>query len=188
MTRFCLVRHGETPWNREGRYQGQSDVPLSEVGRSQARLLARELQGQPITAIYSSDLERASKTADIIAETLALHVVLEPRLREIDQGQWEGRLVRAIRSSYSQLWNEREVEPAQFRPPGGETVAEVADRVYAALDDMTKLERRDVILVVSHGLALATVICRVRGISLGRAYDCIPENAAPVWVNWAGAD
>ena len=130
--RFCLVRHGQTDWNLAGRYQGQSDVPLNENGRAEAHALAKQLQEQPFIAIYTSDLKRAKETAEIIGVFLRLPVILEPRLREINQGEWEGQLVEVIQARYAALWERRTVDPAGVRPPGGETVGEVARRVHAA--------------------------------------------------------
>ncbi len=184
MTRLCLIRHGQTDWNLEGRYQGQSNVPLNEAGRAQAQALRGQLHGQSFAAIYSSDLRRAKETAEIIATDFHLLVKAEPRLREINQGEWEGQQVEAIRDRYARLWEQRSLDPASLRPPGGETVGEVAKRVYAALDDIASIYPAASVLIVSHGLALATVICRVRGIPLGRAYAEIPNNTEPVWINW----
>ena len=184
MSRFCLVRHGQTDWNLQGRYHGQSDVPLNDNGRAQAQLLAQQLMGQSFAAIYSSDLKRARETAEIIARAIHLPVTLEPRLREIDQGEWEGQLVDDIKARYAMLWQERILDPINVRPPNGETVGEVATRVCTALDDIARLYSVSKVLISSHGLALATVICKVRDISIGQAYNMIPDNAIPVWVNW----
>ena len=90
MTTLLLIRHGETDWNADGRLQGQTDRPLSEFGRQQARQLAEELDGEEFEAIYSSDLVRARETAEIVGERLGLGVVLDPDLREKDWGNWEG--------------------------------------------------------------------------------------------------
>jgi broad specificity phosphatase PhoE len=184
MTRFCLIRHGQTDWNLEGRYQGQSDVPLNSVGKVQAHTLAGQLSGQSFSAIFSSDLIRAKETADILASALKAPVKVDPRLREINQGEWEGQLVEVLKSKYNGLWEMRTVDPAGLRPPGGETVSEVAARVYAALDDIGSQFTKEDVLITSHGLALATVICKVKGMDLGQAYSVIPENAEPVWVTW----
>ena len=184
MTRLCLVRHGQTDWNLQGRYQGQNDVPLNQKGRDQAHALALQLKDHQFAAVYTSDLERARETADIIAEGLGLPVINEVRLREINQGQWEGQHVEVIKSRYADLWQQRSVDPASVRPPGGETVGEVAQRVWAALDDIAQLHPGLSVLIVSHGLALATAICKVRHIPAGQAYSVIPENTLPVWVEW----
>ena len=90
MTEFLLVRHGETNWNRDRRFQGHADPGLNRTGREQARALADELAGEPIVAIYASDLARARETAEIIGERVAAPVVLDRELREIDVGEWQG--------------------------------------------------------------------------------------------------
>lgn len=184
MTQLCLVRHGQTDWNLEGRYQGQSDVPLNENGRAQAKSLAEQLKDQTFAAIYSSDLMRARDTAETVANHLGLPVQIEPRLREINQGEWEGVLVEDIKARYAEIWSQRTEDPASVRPPGGETVGEVAERVYAALDDIARRHPSENVLIVSHGLAIATAICRARGIPIGQAYTFIPENVEPVWLIW----
>lgn len=185
MSRLCLVRHGQTDWNLAGRYQGQSDVPLNASGRAQAHALAKQLKGQPLVAICTSDLERAKETAEIIGAFLRLPVTLEPRLREINQGEWEGQLVEVIKARYAELWQQRILDPAGIRPPGGETVQEVATRVHAALDDITAHHPGASILIVSHGLALATAICKAWDIPVTQAYGLIPGNAEPTWVDWS---
>ncbi|MCK6585261.1 MAG: histidine phosphatase family protein [Anaerolineales bacterium] len=184
MTQLCLVRHGQTDWNLEGRYQGQSDVPLNEKGRAQAKALAEQLKGQTFAAIFSSDLMRARDTAEAIANAFGLPVQIEPRLREINQGEWEGVLVEDIKARYAEIWSQRTMDPASVRPPGGETVSEVAERVYAALDDIARRYPRENVLVVSHGLSIATAICRDKGIPVGQAYTVIPDNVQPVWMEW----
>ena len=186
MAHFCLIRHGQTDWNIAGRYQGQTDIPLNEKGREQAHLLACQLKGQTFAAIYSSNLKRASETAEIIAACLHLSVTIEPRLREINQGEWEGQLVDDIKTQYAELWQMRR-DSALVRPPGGETVSEVARRVAAALDFISNVHSDANVLIVSHGLALATVMCRVNGIPIGQAYSVIPENSTPVWIKWLPA-
>ncbi|MBN2256230.1 MAG: alpha-ribazole phosphatase [Anaerolineaceae bacterium] len=184
MTQLCLVRHGQTDWNLEGRYQGQSDVPLNENGRIQAQLLARQLQDKQFEAIFTSDLQRAKETAEILAAIFHLPVNSDPRLREIHQGEWEGQQVDDIKSRYANLWNERMEDPANVRPPGGETVAEVARRVHAALNDIATHHANDPVMVVSHGLAIATALCKINGIPIGQAYTLIPDNADPIWAVW----
>lgn len=184
MTHLCLIRHGQTDWNLEGRYQGQSDVPLNENGLEQARSLAKQLEGNKFTAIYSSDLKRAHQTAEPISRSLGISIRLEPRLREINQGEWEGVLVEEIKARYAKLWSQRTIDPANVRPPGGETVREVATRVYAALDDIDRLFPEGRVLVVSHGLSIATAICRAKNILIGQAYTVIPDNVQPVWMDW----
>lgn len=163
---------------------GQSDIPLNDTGRSQAQVLSQKLHGCFFASLYTSDLIRARETAEIIAAVIHVPVISDPRLREINQGEWEGQLVDTIKARYADLWLQRSADPASIRPPGGETVGEVAERVQLVLDGIAHIHPEDSILIVSHGLALATVICKVRGIPVGQAYRVIPENAEPVWVEW----
>lgn len=185
MTRLCLVRHGQTDWNLEGRYQGQSDIPLNSTGIKQARLIAEILRDEKFDAVYSSDLSRAIRTAEIITEHRNhLKINTDPRLREVRQGEWEGLTRDIIRDRYPKIWEALIENPVSAHPPGGETVLEVQSRVNAALNDISALYPDGNILVVSHGLALATVICSVNGFPIGLAYQKVPENADPIWVPW----
>ena len=184
MRRLCLVRHGQTDWNSEERFQGQRDVPLNQKGRLEAHSLAQRLIDISFSAIYTSDLKRAKETAEIIAERLHLPITIEPRLREINQGKWEGKSFEVIRNRYAEQWNQRTIDPVNFRPPGGESIAEVADRVYAAVNDIVNLTPSDFVMIVSHGLAIATILCKANGIPIDKAFSHIPENAEPIWVNW----
>jgi len=183
-TKLCLVRHGQTDWNLEGRYQGQSDVPLNKNGREQAQSLIETLGDRNFSVVYTSDLSRARETAEPIAKALNIPLRVDPRLREINQGEWEGVLVDDIKARYAELWAQRTIDPASVRPPGGETVSEVAERVYAALDDIVRRFPADNVLVISHGLSIATAICRAQDIPVGQAYTVIPDNVKPVWMSW----
>ncbi len=184
MTQCCLVRHGQTDWNKKGLYTGQSDIPLNEAGREQAAVLARKLKGQKFAAIYTSDLIRARETAEIIAAAFGLPIHPDARLREINQGEWEGLHVEVIRMQYNDLWMKKQADPASVRPPGGETISEVAARVFAATDEIATKYPDSPVLVVSHGLAIATLICRAENIPIGQAYDKIPQNTEPVWIRY----
>ena len=185
MTRLILVRHGATEWNREGRYQGHSDTPLSAEGVAQAQRLIERLREEKIAQVVSSDLERARATARILAEGLQLPPPrFDPRLREIDLGEWEGRLASEIAVDDTPAWEARNRNPADIGAPGGETTRQLAQRVWSCLDELAAQVPRGTVLVVSHGLALATVLCRVRGVPLQQASEIIPENAEPVEVDW----
>src|SRR5512142_1067190 len=131
MTSLWLVRHGQTDWNLEGRYQGQSDVPLNATGLSQAAVFAASLDGQRFDALYSSDLARAYQTAEVIANKVGLPVQTDPRLREINQGEWQGRTLTEIKSIYIESAQAKRVtiDPVTARAPGGESVCEVSQRM-----------------------------------------------------------
>lgn len=187
MTEFWLIRHGQTNWNLEGRWQGQASYapPLNETGRAQAEAAAAQLlDGQRFGAIYSSDLLRARETAEIIAARLGLRVRLEPRLREVNLGIWEGLMGMDIAQRYPAELAERERNPVHARPPGGETLAEVAKRVWAAADEAALAQAGARLVIVAHGLSLATLICRARNMPLEKAYAIIPDNAHPEVIAW----
>ena len=184
MTQLYLVRHGQTDWNVEGRYQGQTDWPLNGVGRAQALRLGRQLAGIPFTAVYSSDLSRARETAEILAAPSGLAVQLDPRLREIRLGEWEGQLMTEIATRYPEAWVERQSDPLRARAPGGESVAEMAKRVAEAAAAMVQAHPVGPVLVVSHGLALATLRCLARRRPLAEAYQTVPDNGQPEIVVW----
>ncbi|MDD5369541.1 MAG: histidine phosphatase family protein [Anaerolineaceae bacterium] len=184
MSELHLIRHGQTDWNIQGRYQGQADMPLNPAGLAQARALAKAMEGQAFMAIYSSDLQRARQTAQILANRLGLVLRLDARLREIHQGEWQGLLVTDLALRYAAEMAARRKNPVAARAPGGESVAEVAARVYAAADEIARNHPLGRILVVSHGLALATLIARGRNIPLEQVYSLIPDNAQPTVVVW----
>lgn len=184
MTAWVLVRHGATDWNRDGRYQGQADPPLNAEGRAQAEAVAASLAGRHLEAIYSSDLQRARDTAEAIAGAHGLPVHLDQRLREINQGAWEGMLVGDIAAGYPEAWGAIEDDPLGARAPGGESVLDVARRVLACLADIAADFPHGPIVVVSHGLSLACVLCEARRIPLDQARRHIPPNAVPIDLTW----
>jgi broad specificity phosphatase PhoE len=140
MTTILLARHGETEWNRIGRYQGWADPPLNDTGRAQARKLAAQLGSTPFDAVYSSDLRRARETAEIVAAPHAMQVIVEPGLREVNVGEWSG-LTRA----------EVEARFPRGERPGGETREEHTARVLEAAERIARAHAGRQILVVSHG-------------------------------------
>lgn len=186
MTDLWLVRHGQTDWNLTGRWQGQSpDAPtLNETGRAQALAARAQLQDGGFSALYASDLPRSRATAELLAEPLGLIVTLEPRLREINLGRWEGMLSDEIERQYPQELLERQRDPFHARAPGGESPQEVAERVLAAVTEIAARHPGASVLIVGHGISLAVIICHAQGIPLERVYDHIPENAVPQRVYW----
>src|SRR5690348_11335705 len=126
--RILLARHGETVFNVEGRWQGQSDSPLTERGRAQARELARALAAEPIVAVYSSDLGRAFGTAQAVAEPHGLEVIADERLREIHVGGWTGKNREQIEANWPDGLKAWATVPSAFRMPDGEDLLEAQTR------------------------------------------------------------
>jgi broad specificity phosphatase PhoE len=178
VTEIILCRHGETDWNRQGRYQGRTDVPLNERGRQQARELARRLAECPIHAIYSSTLERAYDTAVEIARPHGLEVRRDPRLDEIDQGLWEGLRRDEIAVHHPEELAAWQHHPIDLRLPEGETLEEVRQRVRAALDDMMLLHQGLVICIVAHSVSMAVIKHELQGLTLREALASLPPNAS----------
>ncbi len=187
MTTLWLIRHGQTDWNLEGRYQGQSDVPLNAAGLAQAHAFAASLDGQHFDALYSSDLARATQTAQVIAACTGLPVRADPRLREINQGEWQGRTLDEIKGIFNNESSHARrvtIDPVTARAPGGESVWEVSQRMARAADDIARRYPAGTVLVVGHGLSLATLYCQAKDIPLSKVYSHIPENTQATIIDW----
>ena len=176
-TRLILIRHGETDWNIEGRWLGQADVPLNARGREQAGQIALLLKDVGLAAIYTSDLTRARETAEVLARARQLGVRIDPRLREIHQGEWQGLHLAEIQTRYTETFRSRQENPLQVAPPGGETASQVRERVLAAVNDIVQTHAGDTVVIVSHGFALAVILVYHQGIPIEKIWDLIPENA-----------
>jgi alpha-ribazole phosphatase len=162
--RLILVRHGETDWNAEKRYQGQADVPLNRTGRRQAAALARRLAGEPIHALYTSDLARAAATAQAIGRPHGLSPRAGPRLREMDFGAWEGLTYAQIQERDAAALDAWMADPLGFAPPEGESLAQLADRVDGFWEALVSRHATGTVVVVAHGGPLRVMICRALGL------------------------
>ncbi len=150
-TRLFAVRHGRTAWNAELRIQGHRDEPLDALGRWQAEQLAQALAGEPLAAVYSSDLQRAAATAEPLARQQGLAVQPDPGLRERSFGEFEGFTHAHIEHRWpvaARRWRER--DPG-FGPPGGEKLADFYDRSVASVLRLTAGHPGQAVLVVAHG-------------------------------------
>ncbi|HEY5295641.1 MAG TPA: histidine phosphatase family protein [Gaiellaceae bacterium] len=148
-TPLILVRHGETDWNKEHRWQGHADQPLNDTGRAQARELAEALAGREIGAVYASDLVRARETAELIAARLGLPVSLDAGLREVDVGDWAGRLLSEIEHDNPDAFRRWQDGRQGWR--GGESYDEMGERVVAAVLRIADRHPGETVLVVTHG-------------------------------------
>jgi broad specificity phosphatase PhoE len=171
--RILLARHGETPWNVEGRYQGRSrDIALSDTGRAQAQALGRRLEGVPIARAVASPLRRAQETARWALGGRDLPLTLDERFMEVSYGEWEGRLaseVQAERPDLRLAWRDT---PHLARIPGGETFQEVADRVWPAFVEATAgLGSQEIVLIVTHDGVNRVLLARILGLHLSRIWS-----------------
>jgi len=162
--RLFLVRHGLTDWNAAQRFQGQHDVPLNETGQRQAAALAERLAGEPLQAIYASDLQRARATVQAIAARHTCPITIEPRLREISFGAWEGLTYAEIAAGDPAVLAAWENNILENAPPGGETLKQLSGRVQAVLDDLYLAHKDEILLLVAHGGTLQVLICLALGL------------------------
>ena len=164
MARLILIRHGETEWNVEGRYQGQADPPLNSRGRRQALTLAHKLSAIGLELLVSSPLKRAAQTAQILARKFQLPILYDQRLMEIHQGDWQTRLRSEIEQHYPELFHRWETEPWQVTPPNGENLPQVQQRVNEFLDELLLRYPGSCIGIVTHRIPIALVKLRYQGL------------------------
>lgn len=160
MKTIYLIRHAQTAWNADGRWQGSIDIPLDELGRQQARALASHLATRPIGSIYSSDLLRARQTAEPIAAALGLPVQTDPRLREMNLGIFQGLTRSEILQRYPQELRSLSEDYMGFVVPNGESRQMMQDRAHEALTEIARTGIGPQIVVVTHGGTIRTLLLR----------------------------
>lgn len=181
--RLCLVRHGETSWNVERRLQGHLDIPLNDNGRAQAVNTARHLRTLDFDAIYSSDLQRAWHTAGAIAAHAPHPVRPEPRLRERHYGIFQGLTYDEAAARHPEAYARFKGRDLEHPIPGeGESLADFADRVNAALTQIARHHRGQQVLVVTHGGVLDIAHRLAAGKPLDSQRDFTIPNAALNWI------
>ncbi|KRA72761.1 phosphoglycerate mutase [Lysobacter sp. Root667] len=170
--RILLARHGETPWNAEGRYQGQEDIPLSPIGEAQAIALGERLREVAITRAVASPLVRARRTAELaLGPARAATLQLDPGLMEIAHGTWEGLLASEIRERDGERLQAWRDTPDAVLMPGGESIQHVLDRAWPAFARAAEgLGEHDTLLVVAHDAVNRVLLCKVLGIPLARLW------------------
>lgn len=167
MTRLILIRHGESTYNLEKRYTGQTDVPLTEKGVLQAKITADYiLENYKIDEIYSSDLNRAIETARPIADSLGLPIKTDGRLREIYAGEWQGLLFSEVKARYPEEYAEYKNSEGLRRTRGGESLLDVQERAYPALLDIIRDNPEKTVLISSHNGPIKSLLAKFLGITL----------------------
>src|ERR1041385_4565433 len=179
-SRLLLVRHGESTWNAGRRIQGQLDPPLSDRGLAQAAEVGERMAGHRLAAFYSSDLTRTRQTADVIAAALetGLEPVLDPGLREIALGAWEGKTREELTEEFPELWERWAREPDWDIVPGGEGAAPFAARVHAALDRIRQDHPHGDVLIVTHGGVIQVALLGVVGQTSRGLFPFLIENCS----------
>ena len=164
--RFIFIRHGETDWNKEGRFQGQHDIPLNQTGILQARRVVELIRDIPIDAVYSSPLERARNTAEIIVSEKNLTLFQDDRLKELDFGEWDGCIRSEIEAIDTARFREFCLHPSTALIPGEGSMKKAYIRVAEAIEDY-RLRYSDAdanVLIVSHATAIKLMILFLLGI------------------------
>ncbi len=167
--RLIIVRHGESEWNKIGRYQGQEDTPLSELGRQQAEALARRLQREKLDAIYVSPLQRASNTARAIAEFHAdVPFHTEPALLEIHHGDWQGMYSPDVKAQYVAELREWQLYPTRSQMPNGESFSNILKRVVDFKERLQNDHLNQTVLLSTHDVVVKILVADALGINMDR--------------------
>ncbi len=186
-SRLCLVRHGETAWNAEGRVQGQTDVPLSAVGDAQARAVGAALAGERFAALYASDLMRVRQTAAPAASALGLEPRLDPRLRERHYGKFETLTYAEARERLPEDYARFRDKDPDYDFGSGERLREFHARAIACVGEIAARHPGEAVLVFTHGGILEMVYRHALGRGLRSARDFEIPNAAINWVEIGAA-
>ena len=165
-TRVILIRHGETTWNLEGRYQGHLDSPLTPTGFAQARALSNRLAGVKFAALYSSDLDRARQTAACIAESSSHEVHTDTRLRERHLGIFQNLRKAELKQKFPDEYRLFKSGGPDYVIPQGESGRQSAERSNACLEELARRHSDETIVVVTHGGTLSALLRRALGIPL----------------------
>jgi broad specificity phosphatase PhoE len=169
---LLLVRHGETPWNREGRYQGRTDVPLSSDGERQVATLGERLKHVPIDVAIASPLSRSRVTAEAIVGTRT-QLEFDDGLLEISHGAWEGKLATEVQLEHAEMFGIWRSAPGRDVPagPGAETLGDVETRAWAVMERLfARLAHNQTALVVAHDAVNRVILCRVLGLPLASVW------------------
>lgn len=180
MTRIILVRHGQTEWNAgEERFRGSMDVPLDATGLAQAGAAAERIAGEwKVAAVYSSPLQRAMKTAEIIAGRHGLAPVPCPGLVDMDYGEWQGLTVRQVRDGWPREFENWLKFPENATVPGGGSLHELFDRGTAAVKELSGRHAGETIVAVGHTVINRLILLGILGLGLERFWSLRQDTCA----------
>jgi len=170
-TEIYFVRHGQTEWNLERRYQGSGDSPLTELGVSQAEALSKYIQHVHFEVIYCSPRGRAQATAKIVRGDRDLEIITVDDFQEINVGKFEGCLYNDMKNDSPELYHGFWHSPDLFLPETGESFADVANRTYSALLEIVKNDTGKRILIVSHAVAIKSILNKIIDLPLNRFWE-----------------
>ena len=161
ITEIYLIRHGETTLSGVGQYIGSTEVPLSEGGKQQARLLADKLQGLHFDACYCSIMKRCQETAEIVAAPHQLEITPVTELREIDYGVWEGLNLQEMEAKTPEIFRAWKKDPGKIQAPGGETGEKVLSRIHPAFGRIVSEHMGQRVLIVTHRTVNRIWLCHL---------------------------
>ena len=188
MTELLFIRHGETDWNRQQRFQGHIDVPLNDTGRAQAAQLARRLAAEQHDALFTSDLQRAQQTAAPLAAAWQATPVTLADFREQNFGLLEGLDAATVQAQHPTLWQGWLQQSADFAAPGGESQRQFHTRVLAAVAALAAAHAGRRVVVVTHGGVLDMLWRSAHGLPLAGLRQCHIPNTGVNRMRWvAGA-
>ena len=167
MTKFILVRHGQSKANESGYLVGKTEAPLSSLGEKQAKAVSEYiLKVYKVDAIYSSPLSRACNTVKGVADALNLPINMENKLTEFDFGKWEGLTHEKIKNSFDDGYSKWARDPGVFVPDGGESMAQLQARVVEKIKEIGKKEDGKTVLIGSHSSVIRALQCYIQGLPL----------------------
>ena len=182
MTLFYIIRHGETDYNRDGRYQGQSDVPLNDDGRRQSQALASRMAGVALDQIYASPLGRAHETARAMAA--GRQISLDDRLLEVNVGQVVGMSTAKIAGAYPEFAAAYRRDPDRTPFPGGESASDVQVRSLEAIGEIHQRFPHGRVALITHGGVIKTIVMHVLGMPLSDRNRIVLNNCSITIVEW----
>jgi alpha-ribazole phosphatase len=169
--RLLAVRHGATEWSQARRFAGSRDIPLTAYGRLQAEAVAQALAGMSATAIYTSPLERARTSAEVIAKPHRVEPIIEPDFREMAFGAWEGLTRDELASRFQSEARVWASTPHALTPPQGEPLTAVDSRVRAALAALIEQHRGETVILVSHAIVTRLIVLAALGLGPDRLWS-----------------
>ena len=178
MTEIIIIRHGETEWNKTGRFQGHSDVPLSAEGRAQAAALGQNLALDHVDAIYASDLTRAMETAAPLAKRFGFEVISDPLLRELNFGAWEGRSFSDVNAENPNAMKQFYNDPEYADIPDSEPFPDFQKRVAGRVREIAELHRGKRIVIVSHGASIRILLADILAMPIRSIWHISQLNTA----------
>lgn len=173
---LLLIRHAESSWNAAGRWQGHGDPPLSDRGVAQANGLVRELAREGIDVLVTSDLRRAAETAAILAEARGLHPELNPRLRELDIGDWEGLTRDQIERTAGDALRRFDTGDFEVRPGGGENLRELEQRAFSVATELVDAHPGRRLAVITHLGVIRALLGEPFGFACGNGTGSVPSD------------